>query len=695
MRLRRPARPAVAVCLAAAALSLSGLAAVDGADAAPERTAPTAARTDVDSPYLVGRGVADITGEVAEAGMLGYADPSQVSAGMHQRQRARAFVVVDRRTKQRIVHVTADLPLMFQSVRDEVLARLKQRFGALYGEHNVMLTVTHTHSGPGGYAHHHLYNITTAGFHERTFEAAVGGITSAVVRAHRDLAPSTLTLASSRLANASAQRSRTSFNRNPARDRRYYPTGTDTKSTTLEVRRGGRLVGLLNWFPVHATSMTTGNHLVSPDNKGYAAWHYEHDLGGVDHLAESEDPSLVTAFAQTNAGDMSPNLRLRPGTGPTTNQSTNTRIIGTRMADAARRGVAASGAAVRGGIDSRVVYVNLADVAVRGRFTPDGKPQRTCPAAFGAAFAAGSTEDGGGGLPVFHEGGDGGNPLFDVVSEALGTASPELEACHGKKEILFPAGSIDVVQQRLPVQLFRLGQLYVIGIPAEVTIVSGLRLRRAVAAAVGTGVESVLVQGYANAYAHYVTTPEEYDVQNYEGASTLFGRYELPAFLQVADGLGRAMRTGQRVPLGTKERDRSAEQVPSPQGEVLVDEPMPGTAYGEVVTAPRARYARGQRVVAAFSGAHPNNSLRHGGTYLTVERWTTRGWRRVADDGDWSTVLRWERVQPASSRITVTWSTARSTAPGRYRIRYLGTARALDGTLTEIRGATGPFAVRR
>ena len=591
MRLRRPARPAVAACLAAAAISLTGLSAVGGADAAPERTAPAARSVDASSPYLVGRGIGDVTGEVAETGMLGYADTSQVSAGMHQRQRARAFVVVDRRTQQRVVHVTADLPLMFQSVRDAVLARLKQRFGALYGERNVMITVTHTHSGPGGYAHHNLYNVTTYGFHERTFAAAVDGITTAMVRAHRDLAPSTLSLGTARLDNASAQRSRTSFNRNPARDRRYYPTGTDTKSTTLEVRRGGRLVGLLNWFPVHATSMTTANHLVSPDNKGYAAWHYEHDLGHVDHLTDSADPGLVTAFAQTNAGDMSPNLNLRPGSGPTDNQTTNTRMIGTRMAAAARRGVAARGTAVQGGIDSRVVYVNLADVAVRGRFTPDGKPHRTCPAAFGAAFAAGSTEDGGGGLPVFHEGGDGGNPLFDPISEAIGTASPELKACHGKKEILFPAGSIDVVQQRLPVQLFRLGQLYVVGIPAEVTIVSGLRLRRAVAAAVGTGLENVLVQGYANAYAHYVTTPEEYDVQNYEGASTLFGRYELPAFTQVADRLGRAMRAGQPVPLGTKERDRSAEQVPSPQGQVLVDEPVPGTEFGDVVTAPRARYA--------------------------------------------------------------------------------------------------------
>ena len=57
--------------------------------------------------------------------------------------------------------------------------------------------------------------------------------------------------------------------------------------------------------------------------------------------------------------------------------------------------------------------------------------------------------------------------------------------------------------------------------------------------------------------------------------------------------------------------------------------------------------------------------------------------------------MRWERVQPASSRITFTWTTAAGTPPGRYRMRYLGTARGVDGTLTEIRGTTAPFAVRR
>lgn len=37
----------------------------------------------------------------------------------------------------------------------------------------------------------------------------------------------------------------------------------------------------------------------------------------------------------------------------------------------------------------------------------------------------------------------------------------------------------------------------------------------------------VVVAGPANTYAHYITTREEYAVQRYEGASTIFGPCEL------------------------------------------------------------------------------------------------------------------------------------------------------------------------
>lgn len=32
-----------------------------------------------------------------------------------------------------------------------------------------------------------------------------------------------------------------------------------------------KLIGVINWFPVHPTSMSNANHLVSSDNVGYAS----------------------------------------------------------------------------------------------------------------------------------------------------------------------------------------------------------------------------------------------------------------------------------------------------------------------------------------------------------------------------------------------------------------------------------------
>ena len=52
---------------------------------------------------------------------------------------------------------------------------------------------------------------------------------------------------------------------------------------------------------------------------------------------------------------------------------------------------------------------------------------------------------------------------------------------------------------------------------------AGLRLRRTLAAELGVPEDHVTVQGYSNAYGHYVTTPEEYSAQNYEGGATVFG----------------------------------------------------------------------------------------------------------------------------------------------------------------------------
>ncbi|HET9077865.1 MAG TPA: neutral/alkaline non-lysosomal ceramidase N-terminal domain-containing protein, partial [Acidimicrobiales bacterium] len=601
--------------------------------------------------YIVGRGLADITGEAADCGMLGYGKARQRTTGLHTRLRSRAFLIRDESSGELVLLSVNDLPMIFDSVRREVLRRLQAAHGEAFTERNVLLTATHTHCGPGGYSYHRLYNSNTGGFRPLTFSAIVDGMVEAAGHAVADATPSDLVLGHAELHDASVNRSRAAFDRNPAEDRAAFPGAIDPQSTVLGVERQGRLVGAVNWFATHGTSMTNRNRLISSDNKGYAAYHWERVERGVDYLGDGQ-PEFISAFAQTNAGDMSPNLDQRPGTGPTGDEFANTRIIGERQWGAAASALRGSPRRVDGPVDSRLTYIDLSGTEVGPEFTPDGRPHRTGPAFGGAGALAGTAEG-----PAFRLFRQGSNPVWDALSRQVYRLSPALADSQAPKGLVVPGSLINrlvpLAQERVPVQLLRIGPLYLIGIPGEVTIVAGLRLRRAVAGIVGAAVRDVLVVGYSNAYIHYVTTPEEYQAQRYEGGSTMFGRWELGAFLQAASALAEAMRDGKPAPLGEAPPEVSRPR-PS-RARLLPDQAPEGMSVGDVVVEPRPVYHPGDRVRAVFVGAYPNNRLRRGDTYLTVDRQEGQVWARVADDGDWATRFHWSRRGRSVSEITITW----------------------------------------
>ena len=74
--------------------------------------------------YRLGVGMSDITGEAAEVGMMGYALLEQKTAGIHQRLRARAFIVQDEATQRSAVVVITDgIDTSSQQTADSVVAR--------------------------------------------------------------------------------------------------------------------------------------------------------------------------------------------------------------------------------------------------------------------------------------------------------------------------------------------------------------------------------------------------------------------------------------------------------------------------------------------------------------------------------------------------------------------------------------------
>ena len=87
-----------------------------------------------------------------------------------------------------------------------------------------------------------------------------------------------------------------------------------------------------------------------------------------------------------------------------------------------------------------------------------------------------------------------------------------------------------------------------------------------------------------------MTTPEEYDSQQYEGGATLFGRYTSSAFRQTINVVGTSLKNG--TPLGIGDRPNDRRPVSSLQGKVVYDTPMFGMRYGQVTPAASGRYCR-------------------------------------------------------------------------------------------------------
>jgi neutral ceramidase len=121
--------------------------------------------------------------------------------------------------------------------------------------------------------------------------------------------------------------------------------------------------------------------------------------------------------------------------------------------------------------------------------------------------------------------------------------------CQAPKAILFKTGSgkPPLQSQIRSVTIARVGQLAILAMPSEITTMAGRRLRTAVMNELGDWAHNIVLAGYSNGYAGYVTTPEEYLLQQYEGGHTLHGRWTLPAYEQIASHLASRLNSGNAI----------------------------------------------------------------------------------------------------------------------------------------------------
>jgi len=687
-----------------------------GACAAPrsamrEMTAATLDECASQTGLLVGTGVYDITGPAAQVLMGGYVNLTQRTAGIHQRLRSRAFIVASPCNGKRVVFVSADQGMLFQAIKQAVVRKLRAELGEDYSDENVLLSATHTHAGPTGLSHYELYNLTfaplpfvdqsrstLAGFVPQNFDIVVNGITESIARAHRNLAPGRILLGTGDLPGVGFNRSPLAYALNPEAERAGRPD-VDERMTLLRLEEkdgeAWRPVGVINWFALHPTSMSRDNPLISGDNKGYASYLFERELG-TDYRAPK---TFVAAFAQSNEGDVTPNTYEADGR-RTLDDFTATEQSGRKQYEFARKLFedATQGRALSSVVDYRHTYVRMDDVTVKPEWT-DGQKRSTCFAALGLSMGAGAED---GRSDLLKEGLDCGDK-DSVEASILCTVGGCRPPCHVEKPVALRMGDRNPPWSPnvLPVQIVRLGNLALVGVPFEMTTMAGRRLRQTVAERLApAGVEEVVIAGLANAYSGYLATREEYARQDYEGASTHFGPWTLAALQQEAAEVADALRTGASVPSGPEPEDPN----PNPRKARLPDRPdeVPqGETFGGIMSDAQAAYRRGKRVSVKFWGANPRNDPRIQDSFLEVQRREADGsWTPVAHDWDWETVFRWERYQRlpcaperACSVVSVEWTIPGSTVPGTYRIRHAGKWRDSRGQLLDYEGQSREFTV--
>ncbi|GIW73203.1 MAG: hypothetical protein KatS3mg102_2745 [Planctomycetota bacterium] len=208
---------------------------------------------------------------LAIAGVCFDPDPSdaavlfQPARGVHDPITARALVL--ERGGRRLALIKLDTVGVSGKLRRDLEAIAA---GLGIAPADLMVTATHTHSGPGAVADERLWQIVAVDcFHEATYRGMLQGCERALLQAVAALAPA-------ELGAGVAQEHRASRNRSGR------PGVVDPELGLIKVvaRQGGAPIAAVLNFAVHGTALGPDNLLFSADVMGYAERELEARLGG-------------------------------------------------------------------------------------------------------------------------------------------------------------------------------------------------------------------------------------------------------------------------------------------------------------------------------------------------------------------------------------------------------------------------------
>lgn len=505
-----------------------------------------------------------------------------------------------------LIFCCMDLGYITRIMRAHIVARLTARLPA-FDRQRLVLTCTHTHSGPGGCSQDGLYNVVTPGFVPAHVTAIVTAACDAIEAAASYLQPVTISLHSGQFDAATEvawNRSLSAYNRNPdVVPRAPHDThlAINRAMQVLRLARNNTTQALISLFGVHATCCGNMLDKYSSDNKGAAASLTE------ARLLDAGADTPVAIFAQATAGDVSPFYhgpgdRARRAAIKGDAHYAYAQANGLKQSDAAMAIIDTAGKPLDGPVDGVLTYADFTNVEADPTFSNGHTDARTSEPCHGVAFFTGTPIDGPGMPPLLgraakllarrlkhkrlarpHAMDADDRDHYQRLYAAQGVKDILLESGHHKQVLGHALASIplpgfsdplvrelkrqassgaldhsDMVPSVLPLQIIRLGGVALVCCPGEFTTTAGRRVVACVQERLDAQDIEVLITTYCNDYMGYVTTQEEYQQQNYEGGHTVFGQWTLAAF---QTRLAALAHTLMRPPL---QRRHDCDTLPTP-----------------------------------------------------------------------------------------------------------------------------------
>lgn len=520
--------------------------------------------------------------------LFGWGIPTNVAKGAATPMFARAFVLDDGATP--LALVILDIGVITLTLRRRVLEFLRADHPTCpIADEHILLTATHTHSGPSGYSEYLFYAFSGPGISQKIVDTYARGAANAIAFAWAEREDAEVLLGSEELplnVPVAFNRSLRPHLRNEELQGRPAPSSEEAtyrRMTLLELRRttDGSPIGILTWFPTHATSIHSDNTKVHGDNRGLAALDFE------KQLRAEYGREIVTAFAQEAAGDTTPNFRWEPKRkliiGAFDSDEDSAQFVANALRRLATR-IRANDAAMRAlpaENSGALRYINLAQLQVPTPNYPEGVVQLG-DAVLGMGFMQGTKEgpgpihalrhaarrattwlrgtrpgkgrelrhNHGNKLPFLDTGQGRKGKAFGLISLNNPQVPGALDQTVKAYKHYLSKGAVDELPWTptvLPFQVLKIGPVWLAAIPGEPTTMVGQRLREAVqqvAQNAGLSDAHVVIAGYSNDYAAYVTTYEEYFEQWYEGASTMFGPHTFTAMHWITTELSDFLARG-------------------------------------------------------------------------------------------------------------------------------------------------------